>query len=739
MESPENSSENRNTTMDAANHSDSDANDASESQYSWDEEFLYSFRTNELPETARLLNQLLVSDLNYRNDQGNTALHFTCANNLDLATYYLLKGLKVNYWVLNLSGNSPLQWAVQNKCVGAMKVLLSHDYDVNSSRYENKDLEKRFQEQLSQLSLNPRTIKHYHLEEYGPSYEADNAIDILHKNKFGKSILSEAFDCNDLDVLQLILEHPVSAAMATAGAYTGTTSAVTSEAATSIRIRELAIENDRILNALESELDLSGQIIWEASIIAAYWLYNTNNSNLFRSKSVLELGAGCGLLGIALWVACEHHGQLPGKLTLTDLSERTLGNIRHNLALNGLSAGPKSREDADVDNYGNQYSSPRGEEKYDVIIASDLVYDRDLVKPLVNVIDQLLEGLFLYTYKVSRDGADLFVEELKKAGFVVDVQHVSGQFQGNPFPGKSKWLKVAFFKVALTVAMMDIESYGLENKINDFTRGVVNQDTEEETLTSLESKVDVYLSKIKELDSSLHQNDNKYEIIDQQLKSFVSVEKLHKSTPSNRHIFFAGIPLSHSLQLLSALKREQQGRERVEKLQSQVKKLTEEVDSLNEEKRVDFYRFECSVRKAVAVGMGVSRLVSLFENREKNALRAFIATLRNANYAFLTLSLRKMNSQKAVRFVKLLSTVVGRRVNYVLNQLRRGSPKDICTPAPPKGVLHESLITKLVGASTPVNPGSTLMDDALNGDEDIEKSLLVRLERLLEEEMKMLA
>lgn len=104
-------------------------------------------------------------------------------------------------------------------------------------------------------------------------------------------------------------------------------------------------------------------------------------------------------------------------------------------------------------------------------------------------------------------------------------------------------------------------------------------------------------------------DERKYQIIDQQIKSFVSVEKLHKSTPNNRHIFFAGIPLSHSLQLLSTLKREQLSRERAEKLESQVKKLTEEVDSLNEEKRVDFYRFECSVRKAVAVGMGVSRLV----------------------------------------------------------------------------------------------------------------------------------
>ncbi|UKK01744.2 hypothetical protein MACK_001097 [Theileria orientalis] len=287
--------------------------------------------------------------------------------------------------------------------------------------------------------------------------------------------------------------------------------------------------------------------------------------------------------------------------------------------------------------------------------------------------------------------------------------------------------------------MMDIEPYGIENKINDFTRGVVNQDTEEETLTSLESKVDVYLSKIKELDSSLHQNERKYQIIDQQIKSFVSVEKLHKSTPNNRHIFFAGIPLSHSLQLLSTLKREQLSRERAEKLESQVKKLTEEVDSLNEEKRVDFYRFECSVRKAVAVGMGVSRLVSLFENREKKALRSFIATLRNINYAFMTLKLRKMNSQKAVRFVKLLSNVVGRRLNYVLNRLRRGSPKSNGKPPLPKSLLNKSLINKLIGANTPINPASILKDESLNGDEDIERVLLVRLERLLEEEMKMLA
>ncbi|UKJ90738.1 ankyrin repeat containing protein [Theileria orientalis] len=520
MESPENNSENRNTGIDPVNHSESDSNDSSESQFSWDEEFLYLFRTNDLPETAHLLNQLLVTDLNYKNAQGNTALHFTCANNLDFATYYLLKVLKVNYWVLNQSGNSPLQWAVQNKCVGAMKVLLSHDYDVNSSTYADKDtrskeaswrldkdLESRFQEQLKHITLNPRTIKHYHLEGYGPSYKADNLIEILHKNKFGKSILSEAFDCNNLEVLQLILEHPISICLDNADGTTvntgdtdavstdtatvtsGTTSENTADgantgseeevryvlhelqfipnASTSVRVRELAIENDRILNALESELDMSGQIIWEASIIASYWLShlaatnaaNADSNNLFRGKSVLELGTGCGLLGIALWVACEHHGQLPGKLTLTDLSERTLDNLRCNLALNGLSTGLEGPDHMDIDNCGNSYSTARGEvfvaqlnwkdftvkEKYDVIIASDLVYDRELVKPLVNVITQLLDGLFLYTYKVSRDGADLFVEELTNAGFIVDVQHVSGQFQGNPFPGKSKDYCLMFF------------------------------------------------------------------------------------------------------------------------------------------------------------------------------------------------------------------------------------------------------------------------------------------------------
>lgn len=273
----------------------------------------------------------------------------------------------------------------------------------------DKDLETRFQEQLKQIRLNPRTIKHYHLEEYGPSYQADNAIDILHKNKFGKSILSEAFDCNNLDVLQLILEHPISVCLdnpdgntvntgdSDAGSNdTGTVTSGTvcenatdvpksgsaedvryvlhelqfiANAPTTIRVRELAIENDRILNALESKLDMSGQIIWEASIIGSYWLSHlaatnagtTNSNNLFRGKSVLELGAGCGLLGIALWVACEHHGQLPGKLTLTDLSEKTLDNLRCNLALNGLSGVPKSPVDMDTDNYGNLYSSARGE------------------------------------------------------------------------------------------------------------------------------------------------------------------------------------------------------------------------------------------------------------------------------------------------------------------------------------------------------------------------------------------
>lgn len=54
----------------------------------------------------------------------------------------------------------------------------------------------------------------------------------------------------------------------------------------------------------------------------------------------------------------------------------------------------------------------QGFQQYDFLLGSDLVYDAEMVGPLVNVVATLLKrtGAFYYVHRLRRQGADLFID-----------------------------------------------------------------------------------------------------------------------------------------------------------------------------------------------------------------------------------------------------------------------------------------------------------------------------------------
>eukprot|EP00375_Theileria_parva_P002630 XP_765311.1 hypothetical protein [Theileria parva strain Muguga] len=361
--------------------------DQVEDDIDWDDEFMYLLRVNDLESAKEVLERRLVRDLNYTNEDGNTALHYVCANNLEEAAIFLLRECKVNYTVYNKCGNSPLHWIVQNKALNTLKVLLWHDYKVNENKpnYSKYTHKFTFKELTSKLSK--ETLEHYNIKDYPEDYSKVNEIDINKKNEFGKSVLSEAFGSENLEFLQLILEHPISAILdqksenATEGDIetdredyvihefqfinksisdhekpenlssdenrhendlstesehnVNNNDLESNKGSLKVKIKEMCIKDDDILNAENSELDASGLIIWESSVIASFWLSMLAGSNNYSGLNVLELGSGCGLVGIAFKVACQYYNQ-PIKLTLTDYSDKTVDNLKYNVELNGL-------------------------------------------------------------------------------------------------------------------------------------------------------------------------------------------------------------------------------------------------------------------------------------------------------------------------------------------------------------------------------------------------------------------
>lgn len=108
--------------------------------------------------------------IDYQNESHNTALHYASANgNTESVEYLLERGAR---HLQNSSGNTPLHWAVQNKQAGAVRALLAR----------------------------------------APG------VDVLQRNGFGKSALTDAFALETADITQLLLEHSSAAGLDTPAA-----------------------------------------------------------------------------------------------------------------------------------------------------------------------------------------------------------------------------------------------------------------------------------------------------------------------------------------------------------------------------------------------------------------------------------------------------------------------------------------------------------------------------------------
>lgn len=81
------------------------------------------------------------------------------------------------------------------------------------------------------------------------------------------------------------------------------------------------------LNSASTDFDLTGQIIWPASIELTKFIID--NKEIFANKNVLELGAGAGLCG---FVAAKY----AKNVTITDGNEIVQDLIHKNIELLNL-------------------------------------------------------------------------------------------------------------------------------------------------------------------------------------------------------------------------------------------------------------------------------------------------------------------------------------------------------------------------------------------------------------------
>ena len=173
-----------------------------------------------------------------------------------------------------------------------------------------------------------------------------------------------------------------------------------------------------------------GFVMWPSAVVLSRYLLA--NPSLIEGRSVLELGAGCGLTGLLA-------GKLgPHSVTLTDFNRRVLDNLRYNAAVNGL----ENCNVQGLDFYDQSGASDDGwlnleHEKHapvDVVVAADIICQPSDATGAANALhDTLVAGGTAYVVCADashRFGVECLYDACRKVGLQIERTSVLDMDEG---------------------------------------------------------------------------------------------------------------------------------------------------------------------------------------------------------------------------------------------------------------------------------------------------------------------
>ena len=168
-------------------------------------------------------------------------------------------------------------------------------------------------------------------------------------------------------------------------------------------------EPDLFLDKLSKE-DRDGRLylpywtyLWESAIGLAHYVSELGAT--FSGQHILEIGCGFGLAGI---VAC----QAGAKVVFTDFEYDALQFALHNSQLNGIDSAIFVQMD---------WNTPCFNSKFDVILASDVIYEEENWEPITRLLLNLLvsDGIAIFS-EPNRKNADGFFKCITENGFTFE-------------------------------------------------------------------------------------------------------------------------------------------------------------------------------------------------------------------------------------------------------------------------------------------------------------------------------
>ena len=183
-----------------------------------------------------------------------------------------------------------------------------------------------------------------------------------------------------------------------------------------------------------------GFVMWPSAVALASWV--ATNPSKVLGKKCLEIGAGCGLTGLAtasIFAAAKERNEA-SQIILTDFNDTVLQNADRNIRLNDL-GGCASTSKLDfyvqtgtrvdggwIDGVGND------QEPVDVVLAADVICKpEDAVAAANTIYDALCPGGQAYVISADaqhRFGVDRFRDECLRVGLAVETSNVSEMYDG---------------------------------------------------------------------------------------------------------------------------------------------------------------------------------------------------------------------------------------------------------------------------------------------------------------------
>lgn len=211
-----------------------------------------------------------------------------------------------------------------------------------------------------------------------------------------------------------------------------------------------------------------GFVMWPSAIALSRWLIS--NPHIFHGKIVLELGAGCGLVGItaALIIAQTKHHKSKQEIIITDVNELVLENITQNIKLNDVeSIASVAKLDFYSQTGQNSGKWIAGEmngiaeperDAVDVILAADIICQpEDAVAASKTIVDALRSGgvaLIVCANAEHRFGVEIFASECESRGLEVSATNVAEMYGGKLLSrdmesatGYIEGMELTFFRV----------------------------------------------------------------------------------------------------------------------------------------------------------------------------------------------------------------------------------------------------------------------------------------------------